>query len=293
MSESALLSQPSGVSDREQVPLQNTWLAHLELNFDLAPENHGRTRLFSKHRGPLRIQKALYPEGDTPCHAIIIHPPGGIAAGDHLHIDVSCQAGAHALVTTPGAAKWYGSTGQQACQRITMKLAGNLEWLPQETIIFNRATVQSDWLVSMEPTGSLFGWDTLIFGRAASGESYTHGQFQQSLQIEIDQQLVWNDRLHLLGADALFVSPIGLRGHHALATCWAISNAQSPWQDHDLGALRSANTGIAWTTLHPRLLVGRALGSPSSLREQLRNAWSQLRPRLFGLQATPPRIWAT
>jgi hypothetical protein len=94
-----------------------------------------------EHRGPLRVQKALYPEGPGVCHAIVLHPPAGIAGGDQLEIRVEADAGAHALLTTPGAGKWYRSSGAQSSQRIHIKVGAGAtaEWLPQESILFSGA----------------------------------------------------------------------------------------------------------------------------------------------------------
>ena len=82
----------------------------------------GRSLLASEHRGPLRVQKALYPEGDTPCHAVLLHPPGGIAGGDALELNVEVQSGAQALITTPGAAKWYKANGRRASQHVRLDI---------------------------------------------------------------------------------------------------------------------------------------------------------------------------
>src|SRR5262245_4758169 len=117
-----------------------SWNASLDLRYESA---HGRTVVARRHDGPLQVQKALYPEGDEVCHTLIVHPPGGIAGGDALSIRAQCSAGAHALLTTPGATRWYKADGRQATQSVVLDVAGRLEWLPQETIVFNRAVVAS------------------------------------------------------------------------------------------------------------------------------------------------------
>ena len=81
----------------------STWHAELRLGFARAGE---RTVLReNRHLGTLRVQKVLYPEGEAVCQAIVLHPPSGIAGGDHLTIEVDVAAGAHAQLTAPGAGK--------------------------------------------------------------------------------------------------------------------------------------------------------------------------------------------
>jgi urease accessory protein len=139
----------------------------------------------------------------------------------------------------------------------------------------------------------MLGWDHLIFGRHASGESFAEGHFRQSLKIQMDGQLIWHDRLALVGDDALFASPIGLRGHYSCATLWAILPASKTFTEVTVQALHEHSTQLAWTILHPRLLVVRLLGEPRDIKFLLQDAWAQLRPVVLGLPAVAPRLWAT
>lgn len=285
-----------------------SWRARLDLDFNLAfglpaetsmDQHKYKTRLGFQHLGPLRIQKALYPEGPSPCHAIIVHPPGGIAGGDRLEVIVKSKPHSHGLVTNPSATKWYGTDSVvPASQLIDIELEGKFEWLPQETIVFNQACVRSDIHVRASASGAMIGWDHLIFGRHASGETFATGYFNQTLRIEIDGIEAWRDKLVLRGYDPLFASPIGLRGHHALATVWAILPQSKRWDEQTIQGLREQTTalgdqGIAWTVLHPRLLVGRVLANPLKLKSLLQEAWKFLRPRVLDRIAVAPRLWAT
>lgn len=290
------------VAGAGQAQLHASWTARLDLGFEPDPQGRGRTgavhpvstRLRHRHDGPLRIQKALYPEGASPCHAVIVHPPGGIAGGDRLDVCINSRPGSHGLVTTPSAAKWYGSEADHpAFQSVQIVLDGALEWLPQETIVFNRAEVRSDILVRAGSNASMIGWDHLIFGRQASGESFQQGGFRQSLRIEIAGRVVWHDRLVLQGRDALFESPIGLQGHHAFAMLWALLPAAAHWTESAMEALRVDSPAVAWTVLHERLLVGRLLAKPLELKPLMVRAWTSLRPQVIGKPAVAPRLWAT
>lgn len=280
----------------EFIPTPNTvqaqgWLARLELTFGASK---GRTHLHHAHQGPLRIQKALYPDGPHCCHAVIVHPPGGVAAGDSLALTVNVDPTAHALVTTPAANKWYGSfAGQAACQTIDMTLGGRLEWLPAETIVFDGARVQSVINIAAEAAASMIGWDQVVFGRQASGEVFLRGCFDQTLNIQLNDELVWTDRLRLNGGDPLFDSPIGLNGFSALATCWAIAPENEPWHDDLLEVLRQAVPEVAFTRLHPRLVVGRAIGPAIDLAKPLARIWHVLKQACWGLTPHPLRLWAT
>ena len=280
-------------------PSQSTrrWHGELLLDFQArrdAQNQLERTVLHFEHKGPLRIQKALYPDSNQCCHAVIIHPPAGIAAGDFLAITIDVEESAQALITTPSATKWYGAHGgAAAAQHIEMNVKGHLQWLPAETIVYDHAFVHSVLTMDIAPTGSVMGWDTLIFGRHGSGERYSYGTFNQTLRLSLAEDVVWIERLRLVGNDPLFNSPVGLQGHHALATCWVVVPADANLSDDCLSALRAHCPSVAFTRLHPRVLVGRLLGAPIALRIQLEATWQWLNTHLLHQSTGTPRLWAT
>src|SRR5881394_3228866 len=140
-------------------PLAQAWKAELRLGF--AAEN-GRTVLRERRsEGPLVVQKPLYPDGESVCHAIVVHPPGGIAGGDQLSLKVRAGEGAHALLTTPGAAKWYRSGGAWAEQSLDFDVDGTLEWLPRETIVFDSALAGLRTRISLGEKASFIGWEVM------------------------------------------------------------------------------------------------------------------------------------
>src|SRR3954471_15132918 len=99
----------------------DSWRASLTLGFT---NDGGTTRLTERsHSGPLRVQKPLYPEGAEVCHAIVVHPPGGVVGGDQLSISAAIGENARAFITTPGAAKWYKANERVSRQSIVLDIA--------------------------------------------------------------------------------------------------------------------------------------------------------------------------
>ena len=121
----------------------SNWVAKLNLNIQCAD---GHSRLINpSHSGPLRVQKPFYPEGRSLAHVYIVHPPGGVVGGDQLYIEMLVSKNAKGLVTTPGATKIYRSDSNKMIvnQTLTLDERQTFEWLPQETIIFDGASVDS------------------------------------------------------------------------------------------------------------------------------------------------------
>ncbi len=280
-----------------EVKTEPGWSARLAIDFRVDPtwgQESPRTLLTNRHQGPLRIQKALYPEGPDCCHAIVVHPPGGIAGGDLLEIDLNVHADAHAVITTPGAAKWYGSAeGRAAQQQIEMNLYGDLEWLPQESIIFNQAHGDSQIRITIAPESRMIGWDTVVLGRKASGEAFESGAFSQSISLSLASELEWEERLCLSGADPAMRSIVGLGSQAALNTIWAVLRERDHWRQEAQNEIRAQCPEIAWSMLSSRLLVGRQSGCGRALQKSRLRALAALRPLVMGRAALPLRIWAT
>ncbi|MBM4202088.1 MAG: urease accessory protein UreD, partial [Gammaproteobacteria bacterium] len=140
------------------------WNAELELRF--AP-GHGKTVIaHRRHVGPLLVQRPFYPEGPV-CHVYLLHPPGGVVAGDTLGIDVDAANGSAGLVTTPAAGKFYRSASGLARQSVSLRVAdgASLEWLPQETIVYQGARVRSRITIELEAGARFVGWDVVALGR--------------------------------------------------------------------------------------------------------------------------------
>ena len=268
-----------------------TWIARLCLDYR---HTDGRTVLSRRHEGPLRVQKALYPEGSGVCHTLIVHPPGGIAGGDALAIEADIGPGAQALLTTPGATKWYKAHGRRAAQSIQLDVKGGVEWLPQEAIVFNQADVNSRIDISLAPDAATIGWDIVALGRSAAGETFDEGCFAQTIRLSDDGKLQWVERSRLQGGDPLLQSPVGLAGNTVFGCLWA---AGPNWRDTDLDNLRAQlpTETASLTRVAPRLLLARVLAATTpAARAALTCVWQLLRPHVVdGRPPMLPRIWAT
>jgi urease accessory protein len=265
-------------------PVAQSWKAELRLGFERRAQ---RTVLAERHHdGPLVVQRALYPEGDAVCHAIVVHPPAGIAGGDELELNARTGAGAHALLTTPGAGKWYRSGGPWAQQKLRFEVAGALEWLPQETIVFDGARARLETQVRLQADARYLGWEILCLGRTGSGEKFGKGEIRLDTTLYRDGRLLWLERGRIEGGGALLDSPAGMQGMPVCGTLVA-SGAQ-----FDVAACRAIE-GVAVTQL-PGALLARYLGNSSEEAKRLfARVWTVLRPALFGREAQQPRIWST
>jgi urease accessory protein len=271
--------------------------ARLSLGFT---DDAGTTRMTERsHFGPLRVQKPLYPESPAVCHAIVVHPPGGVVGGDELQIAARVGDNAHAFITTPGAAKWYKANGRISKQDIRLEAGAgaSLEWLPQETIFFNAAHVQLEHAVSLGAEASYIGCEILCLGRAASGESFSTGRIAQSTSIRRQGKLIWFEQGALLGGSPSMQSMLGMAGKTVCATLIAVGKVAPATLVHAIREQASTVTNKLdsfGVTQLKSILVARYLGDSSETAKQLMTGvWQQLRPALLGREAIVPRIWNT
>lgn len=263
------------------------------------------------HFGPLRVQRPFYPEGDV-CHVYLLHPPGGMVGGDSLAIAINLATGAHSLVTTPAAGKLYRVADgvQPQYQGVRARVADGavLEWMPQETIVFNGARGELLNRFELEGSAQCFGWDIVCLGRRASGESFDTGQLLQKIEIYRGAKPVFLDRVRFDGGSAMLAQPWGMNGKTVSGTLFATAPAG---QAFDRDSLRSAlSTDSQWgltvrqtmSTLAPdatpcsgeQMLLVRYLGdSAERCRQGFERIWQQLRPQLMSRPAHRPRIWNT
>jgi len=273
----------------ETPSLDAGWEAKLQLGFR---HSGARTVLAHRsHRGPLTVQRPFYPEGEV-CHVYLLHPPGGVVAGDRLAIAVSAATSSHALLTTPAASKFYRSdTGQQALQTVALTLAADaaLEWLPQETIVYEGARMRSSMHISMASGARLLAWEILVLGRPAADEGFARGEAQLDWRIRLDGVPIFLETLRLDAA--AFAARWGLGGQSSCGTLFAYPASETALQK--VQALIGAQPGRGVTRMG-QLLVCRAIDARADrLREFFGEVWALIRGDLLGREASSPRIWAT
>ncbi len=281
------------------------WHARLALHYQrqgaaAASAAPARTVARFEHEGPLRVLQSLHPEGPGICHNVLVHPPSGLVAGDRLDITVQVDAGAHGLVTTPGATRFYRSEGELAVQdaRLTLAEGARLEWLPMEALYYSGCHAENRLQLQLAPRAQVMGWDVTALGLPAAGQPFVAGRLQQHLELEG----IWLERGRVDASDKrLMDGPLGLSGHRCLATLFLLAGSDLDREARET-ALASARAVIdahpqghlaGVTSPHPRVVVLRMLApvvEPAmQLLKAVRNAW---RPALWGLAANPPRTWA-
>jgi urease accessory protein len=275
-----------------RVQPETGWKAQLKLGYQ---ERNGKTRLVDRvQRGPLAVQRPFYPEG-APCHTYLLHPPGGVVGGDQLDIRVDVQPDAHAMITTPGATKFYRSEGKQALQQqtLTVHAGATLEWLPQENIAFPgaHARIYSD--VHLVKGSRFMGWELQCLGRPAIAETFIHGVMDTRLRVHIDGKLALVDSIKTDGL-SLVDSAAGLRGYAMNASLIAgvipeehLETARAVLETFD----SALPVGATWID---GLLIVRMLGNNTEdIQKVLVPVWKVLREQWLEVPACPPRIWAT
>ncbi len=272
-----------------------TWLGHLALDYRVDGTGT-RTVGHDRHRGPLRVLKALYPEGDGICHHVLVHPPGGIVGGDRLDIDVHVRTGAHALLTTPGATRFYRSAGAPALQalQVHVQRGARLEWLPLASLAHDGCIAENRVRFELDPGAQMIGADVLALGLPASAAPFVHGRFTQHLEWPGQ----WLERGVIDARDLrLLHSPLGLGGHSVTATLWCASGSAFTAAQREalLDAARDgAGEHEGSTAPTAGLVVWRALGDAvEPLWERAVRLRARWRQQCWGLPAALPRIWST
>jgi len=239
------------------------WKAQLSLHYTRQGD---RTSAHDLHEGPLRVLQRLYPEGPGICHHVMVHPPGGVVGGDELHVQATLDAGTHALITTPGATRFYRSEGALALQSVRLHLAdgARLEWLPMETIAYSGCQARNELRAELAPQAEMIGWDVLALGLPAAQQPFVGGCFEQQLAVAE----TWLDRARVAAQDTLLLqSPLGWAGRSTLATAWFACGQALPTARRQalVDAAREAVAASALapqagvTAVQPGVVVARVL----------------------------------
>lgn len=271
------------------------WQGSLELVY---ANDQGKTRLVrDRITSPLKVQRPFYPEGQRVCHTVVLHTAGGIVGGDRLSQTIHLQEDAQALITTAAASKIYRSNGQRARQKIHIHVEAGacLEWLPQETIVFNGAVYQQQMKVELAPGASWLAWEITRFGRTARKERFLQGDWRSHTEIWQQGRPLWIDRQWLPGGETVLDSPHGLAGQPIVGTLiWIgqpvsseiVDNARSLWT----ASQRQGEAGVTQTQAQGLLCRYRG-SSTTEVRNWFTQVWQCLRFTYLGRNVSQPRVW--
>lgn len=243
----------------------------------------GIARLHQK--APLRFLFPA-PEPDEPLQAALVNTAGGLAGGDEVSAAVTLASGAAALVTTPAAEKIYRSLGPavRVANRIEVAEGAVLEWLPQETILFDGAVLERRMHARVVPGGTLLAAESLVLGRIARGEAWRTGRVFDSWRLQMGERLAWADAF---GCEAgARDAPFGLDGAESLGL--VLLAMEEAGRQRELA--RDLTNGAA-TLLRPNLLLLRFLGEAGAVRAGIAAALPALRAAALSRPARLPRLW--
>jgi urease accessory protein len=294
-------------------PLARHWSASLDLRFGT---RRGQTVLLQNtHCGPLRLIKALKADGETSAaaggqtrlDAMIVHPPGGLAAGDSLRLRIDLEEGARVRSSTPGSQKWYRGRAS-ASTHIRVARGAQLEWLPQPSIVYDGAFVDQSLRVDLDADCAMVGSECLVLGRRSMGERFANGWLRQSIRINRAGRPVWQEFTDAAADAPLWGASAGWAGRVVCASVWAIGGHGATWDEAALvdqwRATVTTATGQGTgqdgrllggaTCMAPGIVLAKILGDEadtvSALAQQL---WALARPPVLGEAAQAMRIWAT
>jgi len=270
------------------------WRARLEIDIE---RRVGRSVVARRrHDGPLRLQRPFYPEGDAICHVCVLHPPGGVVGGDLLEIKVKVSGGAATLLTTPAAGKFYRSNGvtAQLAQHFAVADEATLEWLPQETIVFDGAHAVVSSRIDLAATARYLGWEIVCLGRPGAGEVFAHGRLVQGCEIWRDGKPLFIERARYEQGSPVLNAPWGLAEQPVSGTLVCVGNVAGLAERVRWAAVPLNGGGLFSVTQLAEVLVCRYLGPHAEeARRYFIAAWEVLRPAALQRTACPPRIWAT
>jgi urease accessory protein len=249
------------------------------------------------HHDPMRVLMPT-PVDDVLPHVVLLNTAGGLVGGDRLDVAITLGARARALVTGQAAEKVYRSDGPEVtiANRLVVDEDGWLEWMPQETILFDRARLRRRLSIDLGARARCVAGEMIVFGRAARGETITGGLLRDSWEIRAEGRLLWAEPLRLdeMGAGAL-AAPFTFAGARALATLVLAGPEAGALLEPVRAAIaregRDVEAGMAATCLGGILLVRGVAADPRPLRRGMAACWRLLRAQAGGLPPLLPRLW--
>ncbi len=271
----------------------NNWYGNLNLVY---AQHRGKTQIIhSQMKAPLKVQRPFYPE-DGVCHSVVLHTAGGIVGGDRNNLSFHLQPNAQALITTATASKIYRSDGVQAVQNMQVRVDTDacLEWLPQETIVFDGAIFRQNLQVELAPGARLLSWEITRFGRTARGERFLTGDWKSHTEVWQQKVPLWIDRQWLPAGTKIIDSPHGLAGQPIVGSLAWIGQAVEPEiveKARDLWHEHSSNSQGGVTRLPKGLLCRYRGSSTTEVRDWFTDVWQLLRSSYLERSICPPRVW--
>jgi urease accessory protein len=226
----------------------------------------GQTRLTDLYqRDPCRV---LFPDPEPgePPQAVLVTTSGGVTGGDSLTMAIEVGPGAEAVAATQAAEKIYRAAGAEPCTMeiaVTVGEGATLDWLPQETIVFQGARLKRRTVADVALGGSLLACEMVVLGRAASGERFTSGLLLDSWSVRRAGKLAWTDALQVEGETP---AGAGFGAANALATIIGVWDEPRARFEQARTLLEGADKVRAGVTLVNGIVVARLLGEATAVR---------------------------
>jgi urease accessory protein len=245
-------------------------------------------------QSPVRV---LFPRtaGSQVEEAVLVNTSGGVAGGDHLQSSVTAFDDASITVTTQAAEKVYRALDESAFIRTTLKAcdSARVAWLPQETIVFNRARVSRQTEIEISSASEVLALEWLVLGRAAHGETMSAGSIVDSWRVRRNGRLVWADTFR--ATDEVFPH-LSRKALLSDGTVIATLVYFGPKLETDLQFIREHSASLAChcaATLVGGLLVVRfAAESSWTLKIALRALLQELGKRPVPGPFRVPKMWS-
>jgi urease accessory protein len=245
----------------------------------------GKTRRGEVHEaGSLRVRCPGAPAQEL--EAVLINTAGGIAGGDRFGLEITAGRGTRLVVTTAAAEKVYRTLGADSSVDVKLNVAAgaSLAWLPQETILFDRARLSRSIEVDLAPDAQLLLAEAIVFGRSGMGEAVEEGALFDRWRVRHGGKLVYAEGVRLDGAIAQRLAETAVaKGGIAVATMLIV-----PGDDSTVQAVRALEDQfigeVGASTWSGLAAVRLCAADGAALRHDLVHVMTALRGEL-------PRIW--